>query len=250
MSDPITSLRQHLETAKRIVAFTGAGISTESGIPDYRSAGTGLWNKIKPIPFDEFIGSAEVRQQSWARRFDGERSMDHAAPNRGHRALAALVADGRCHAVVTQNVDGLHQASGIPADQVIELHGNATFARCLSCGARYELDALEKEFRAAGNVGPCALCGGIIKSATISFGQAMPEREMQLAEQAVREADLCLTLGSSLAVYPAAGFPQFAAQLGAPLVIINREPTPLDGIASLVIHDQIGAILGDALSIE
>ena len=246
----IRMLKSYLEQAERIVVFTGAGISTESGIPDYRSAGTGLWNKIKPIPFDDFIGSAAVRKQSWARRFDGERMMDGALPNRGHRAVAQLVDDGRCHAVITQNVDGLHQASGIAAEHVIELHGNATYARCLSCGQRYEMDDLEAEYRSLGDVQPCSACGGIIKSATISFGQAMPEHEMRRAEQAVNEADLCLTLGSSLAVYPAAGFPQLAVQRGATLVIVNREPTPLDEYAHLALHEQIGDVLGAAVGVN
>ncbi|MEM9742768.1 MAG: Sir2 family NAD-dependent protein deacetylase [Pseudomonadota bacterium] len=239
----LDQLRSLVASAKRIAVFTGAGISTESGIPDYRSADQGLWNTIRPIPFDEFIGSAEERTESWRRRFDGDRVMERAEPNIGHRLVARLVERGRCHAVVTQNVDGLHQAAGVPASQVIELHGNATYARCLSCGFRYEMADLEREFRGSGSVGDCRACGGVIKAATISFGQAMPPGPMRAAEEAMRAADLCLTLGSSLSVYPAAGFPQFAKERGAGLAIINREPTPLDPMADVVAHRALGATL-------
>lgn len=230
--------------------FTGAGISTESGIPDFRTPGSGLWTKMAPIPFADFIGSEAIRRESWRRRFDGDRAMEKALPNRGHRAVAQLVADGRCPAVITQNVDGLHQLAGVPTESIIELHGNATYAACLNCQRRFELDALEAEFRTLGRIKNCPTCDGIVKAATISFGQSMPVTEMGRAEVAIRNCDLCLTLGSSLSVYPAAGFPRLAAELGAPVWIINREPTPLDAIATGSLRRQIGPTLGQILRVS
>ena len=147
---------------------------------------------------------------------------------------------GKCSAIITQNVDNLHQNSGIPDDKVIELHGNASYATCLSCHTRYELAELEQQFKNLSRVEPCSRCGGVIKTATISFGQAMPEDEMRRAQQAIEACDMCIVLGSSLTVYPAAGFPEYAKRLGATLAIVNREPTPLDDVADVVVHEQIG----------
>ncbi len=239
----VEQLGQLLATARKIVFFTGAGISTESGIPDFRSPGTGLWTRMKPIQFQNFISSDEVRQGSWRRRFSGDRTLENAKPNVGHLSIARLVEEGRCLAVITQNVDNLHQDAGVPEEQVIELHGNASYASCLSCSTRYELTDLEQQFAKQARVDPCRRCGGIIKSATISFGQAMPEQEMQRAQAATAACDLMVVVGSSLVVYPAAGFPEQAKLLGAKLVIINREETPLDGIADLVMHGEIGPTL-------
>jgi len=238
------SLRALVETAKRIVFFTGAGISTESGIPDFRSPGTGLWTKMKPIQFQDFMASDDVRQESWRRRFESERVMENARPNRGHHAVAQLVNAGKASAVITQNVDNLHQNSGIHPDQVIELHGNATYAHCLRCLTRYELAALEADYRRIGRVEACTRCGGIIKSATISFGQSMPELQMQRAQEETEACDLMIVLGSSLVVFPAAGFPEYAKRLGARLAIVNREATPLDDIADVVTHEGIGTTMG------
>jgi NAD-dependent deacetylase len=244
MSDAtLDALAEAIAAARRIVFFTGAGISTESGIPDFRSPGTGLWTKMKPIEFSDFIASENVRRESWRRRFSGERVLETARPNLGHLAVARLVEDGRCLGVITQNVDNLHQDAGVPSDKVVELHGNASYARCLDCGTRYELADLEAQFRANDRIEPCGRCAGIIKSATISFGQAMPEDEMARAEALTRACDLMIVAGSSLVVYPAAGFPEFAKRLGARLAIVNREPTPLDPIADLVVHREIGPSL-------
>lgn len=245
----LRTLRQLLDGAERIVFFTGAGISTESGIPDFRSPG-GLWTRMKPIQFEDFIASEEVRQESWRRRFSGERTLEEAEPNRGHRALAHLIDRGQALAVITQNVDNLHQRSGIPDDKVIELHGNAHYATCLSCSRRYELDDLRAQFESSGRVEPCTDCGGIIKTATISFGQAMPEAAMQRAEEATLACDLFIAIGSSLQVYPAAGFPRLAASRGVPLVILNREETPQDHLATLVLQREIGDTLGDVLGVN
>jgi NAD-dependent deacetylase len=225
------------------VFFTGAGISTESGIPDFRSPGTGLWTKMRPIQFQDFVASDSIRQESWRRRFTGKRTIENAKPNKGHDAVAKLIRDGKASAVITQNVDNLHQNSGIDPERVIELHGNVSYAKCLDCQVRYELADLEKQFHAKGRVDPCASCGGIVKTATISFGQSMPENEMRRAQEQTVRCDLFIVVGSSLVVYPAAGFPELAKELGAKLVIINREPTPLDSIADLVVHREIGPTL-------
>lgn len=243
MTGAVDTLASLIARAHSLVCFTGAGISTESGIPDFRSPGTGLWTKMKPIPFDEFIASADVRQTSWRRRFESGPAIDGAAPNIGHEVIAGWVADGRCPAVITQNVDGLHQRAGVPDDRVIELHGNATFARCLTCQRRYELDDLEAQFRRTGQVADCDQCQGIIKSATISFGQPMPEHEMRRAHAATLAADLFLVAGSSLSVFPAASLPELAQAHGAQLAIVNREPTHLDSIADCVVHGELGATL-------
>ena len=244
-------LRAMIDAAERIVFFTGAGISTESGIPDYRSPGTGLWNKIKPIEFQDFMASDDVRQESWRRRFASkDTGWDDAKPNRGHRALAKLIANGKASAVITQNVDNLHQESGVPEDRIIELHGNTRYAKCLACGMPFELADLRRQFETLGRVQPCSKCGGIVKTATISFGQAMPVEAMERAQAVTNACDLFIVVGSSLVVHPAAGFPEYAKHLGAKLAIVNREPTPLDAIADLVLHAEIGPTLGFAVGVN
>jgi NAD-dependent deacetylase len=240
-----TALRERIESSRRVLFFTGAGISTESGIPDFRSPG-GVWSRMQPIYFQDFVASEAKRREAWRRRFDNSDGWVGAQPNRGHHAVARMVASGRATGVITQNVDNLHQVSGVPDDKVIELHGNATYARCLSCQRRIELVDLEREFHAAGTIAPCKDCGGIIKTATISFGQQMPERAMRVALEATLRADLFIVLGSSLSVFPAADFPLRAKQNGAALVIVNRDETPLDQVADLVIHASIGETLGAA----
>jgi NAD-dependent deacetylase len=239
----VSALRALVEAANRVVPFTGAGISTECGIPDFRSPG-GLWTRNRPIPFDEFLASREMRAEAWRRRFAMEQEFAAAKPGRGHLALASLYRSGKAPAVVTQNIDNLHQSSGISAEHVIELHGNTTYALCLACGKRYELPWVKQQFMAAGGEAPdCTDCGGAVKSATVSFGQAMPEPAMRQAEELTRACDLFLAVGSSLVVWPAAGFPLLAKRNGARLVIINREATEFDGIADLVIRDDIGTVL-------
>lgn len=244
----IDELAQRLRDAQNTVFFTGAGISTESGIPDFRSPGTGLWNKIKPIEFQDFVDSEEARYESWRRKFSSD-AMSEAKPNLGHLAIQRWFAASHAGAVITQNVDNLHQNSGVAEAQIVELHGNATYASCLSCGARYELAQLRDDFNRNSSVKPCSRCGGLIKTATISFGQSMPEDQMLKAQQFVEACDLLIVLGSSLTVYPAAGFPQYAKQLGAGLVIVNREPTDQDALADLVIHEAIGEVMQRAVSL-
>lgn len=244
--DEIDSLGTQLARAQRIVVFTGAGISTESGIPDFRSP-NGIWTQFKPIPFQDFIASETQRREAWRRKFIIDRDMRQAKPNRGHRVVAQLVADGRCACVITQNIDGLHQLSGIPAHKIVELHGNGTYASCLECGARVELEPIQTAFETDGLIPYCERCGGIIKTATISFGQAMPPPAMQRAEAETLACDLFLVLGSSLVVYPAAAFPQRAKRRGATLIIINREATEQDASADLVINAEIGPVLEAAV---
>ncbi len=239
----ITRLRQLIENASVIVPFTGAGISTECGIPDFRSPG-GIWTKNKQIPFDAFVSSQEMRDEAWRRRFVMEESFAKAKPGRGHRALASLYRSGKSPAVITQNIDNLHQTSGIAASDVVELHGNTTYALCLDCAKRYELSWVKEKYDALGERAPDCGCGGYIKTATISFGQQMPIEAMQRSEELTRNCDLFLAVGSSLVVWPAAGFPLMAKRSGAALVIINREPTDFDEIADLVVRNDIG----DALS--
>lgn len=234
-------LKRLIHAANNVVFFTGAGISTESGIPDFRGP-NGIWKQMQPIDFSDFVASEEVRRESWRRKFSGK-VMEQAEPNDGHRAITRLHELGKVSFVITQNVDGLHQLSGLPDERVIELHGNAKYATCLDCHKRYELDELEAAFKADETVPYCDACGGMIKTATISFGQAMPQQQMHLAEQATLAADLFIACGSSLTVYPAAGFPRVAKQQGANLVIINNEMTDLDPICDLVIHEPIGATL-------
>jgi NAD-dependent protein deacetylase/lipoamidase len=243
----IPALRELLQNSRRALFFTGAGISTESGIPDFRSPG-GVWSRMQPIYFQDFVASEEKRREAWRRRFDNRDGWVGAQPNSGHYAVAQLIAAGKASAVITQNVDNLHQASGVPENKVIELHGNATYARCLACSIRIELADIEREFQASGTVGPCRACGGIVKSATISFGQPMPPLPMQRAHEETMACDLFVVLGSSLSVFPAADFPLRAKQKGATLVIVNRDPTEMDELADLVIHAGIGATLGAAIS--
>src|SRR5690348_3610943 len=189
LSQSVEALGELIARSRRIVPFTGAGISTECGIPDFRSPG-GVWTKNRPIPFDEFISSQEARNESWRRRFAMQEQFAGARPGRGHRALASLYRSGKVPAVVTQNIDNLHQASGIPAGDVIELHGNTTYALCLDCERRYEIEEMRRRFE-AGHSLDCS-CGGFIKTATVSFGQAMPEDAMSRAEELTKRCDVFL----------------------------------------------------------
>ena len=238
----ISRLAALLAGSARTVVFTGAGISTESGIPDFRSPG-GVWSRMKPIDFDTFMHNEDARREAWRRTFSGTAGWVGAKPNEGHFAIARLVKTGKVGYVITQNVDNLHQDAGVPGDQVIELHGNAGYATCLICGLRHELADLRDSFLEQGTLPACRACGGMVKSATISFGQPMPVEAMRRAEAASRDCDLFIVLGSSLVVYPAAALPIVAKSSGAALAIINREPTDIDGTADVVIHAEIGAVL-------
>jgi NAD-dependent deacetylase len=242
LSRAIEQLGDMIAAASAIVPFTGAGISTECGIPDFRSPG-GVWTRNRPIPYGDFVASQDARDEAWRRRFAMDETLSGAKPGRGHRALAALYRAGKIPAVVTQNIDNLHQASGISPDNVVELHGNTTYARCIGCGLRVELPRARQMMQETGRAPDCWECGEPIKTATVSFGQAMPEDAMRRAADLARNCDLFLVIGSSLVVWPAAGFPVMAKQAGARLVIVNNEPTEQDELADLVIRHDIGETL-------
>ncbi|MDR3462585.1 MAG: Sir2 family NAD-dependent protein deacetylase [Beijerinckiaceae bacterium] len=235
-------LRGLLESASRVVAFTGAGLSTESGIPDYRSKGS-PWTRLAPIPFDRFLADPDQRAEAWRRKFAMDDLYVGAQPSRGHRVLSHLVRAGRVGTIITQNIDNLHQDSGVGPDHLVELHGNGTYARCMACGLRHELPPIRAVFARSGVAPACEACGGIVKSATISFGQGLPAEVLAAARQAALTCDLFIAMGSSLVVYPAAAFPVLARRNSAELVIVNREPTPLDSEAGLVVRADIGSIL-------
>jgi len=239
----VDRLRHLIDTSDIVLPFTGAGISTECGIPDFRSPG-GIWTKLRPIEFEAFLARQDMRDEAWRRRFAMQDEFGGAQPGRGHRALASLYRAGKAPGVITQNIDNLHQASGIASEHVVELHGNTTYAVCLECAARFELAWVRERFEAAAGRAPdCPGCGGHIKTATVSFGQAMPEVAMRRAEELTLGCDLFLAIGSSLVVWPAAGFPLMAKRNGARLAIINREPTEFDDIADLVVREDIGTTL-------
>jgi NAD-dependent deacetylase len=236
------SLREAIDKANKIVAFTGAGLSTECGVPDFRSKNS-PWLRYKPIEYNLFMSDVLMREEAWRRKFALDDIYARAQPGRGHYALANLVEAGKVTAIITQNIDNLQQMAGVDDAHIIELHGNGTYATCLSCGLRYDLPEIRRVFDATGAAPECSACGGHVKSATISFGQPMPEVAMQRATAATMDCDLFIAIGSSLIVYPAASFPSLAHQHKARLVILNGEPTPLDDLADLVLRGDIGDIL-------
>ena len=242
MTEDAAALARLIGESRRIVIFTGAGISTESGIPDFRSPG-GIWTRMQPISFQDYLADPDARRLSWQRRLEMEETWRTVKPNSGHQAIAELVTSGKASHVITQNIDGLHQQSGVPDEKLIELHGSTRYAKCLDCDTRIEVADILLHFAEHGEAPVCARCGGLVKTATISFGQPMPEGEMARSEAAVKACDLMLVLGSSLTVYPAAGFPLLAKRMGAGLAIVNREETPLDPGADLVINAEIGPTL-------
>ena len=244
----IAELKSMLAASRRAVIFTGAGVSTESGIPDFRSPG-GFWTKHQPIYFKDFLAFKDMRQESWRRKMSSDETFARAEPNRGHRAISTLVKAGKVTTVITQNIDGLHQRSGVPEEKVIELHGNGTYAACLGCGRRYELAPIFALFKQTGEPPECD-CGGFIKTATISFGQPMPVEALSRAKREAESSDLFIAAGSSLVVYPAASLPAVAKQSGARLVILNREPTDLDYMADLALHLEIGPTLGAVTGVD
>jgi len=231
-----------MQAAKRIVALTGAGISTESGIPDFRSPG-GIWQQIPPVSYREFLSSAEARQRYWQTRRSLSGQVAAARPNAAHYALAELERRQLLPGVITQNFDGLHQKAGHAPERVIELHGTSREAACTLCGARSSITALQQRVD-AGEIDPtCPLCGGYLKAATILFGQRVPERELARAKELALECDLFLVVGSSLKVVPAATLPRLALNRNVPLIIINLQPTPLDEYADVVINERAGDVL-------
>lgn len=239
-NDAISSLGNLLGSAGRIVALTGAGISTESGIPDFRGPG-GLWTRVKPITFGEFVQSEAARLEDWRRRFAMNEVFARATPNAGHRALAFLAREGRLSLLVTQNIDGLHQRAGLDPGHVLEIHGNATHGHCLDCGLEMPLAVVRSLIDARGQSPRCA-CGGLVKSAVISFGEKLPEARLRRAFEEAQRTDLFLVIGSSLTVQPAATIPLSAKRAGACLAILNMQETSLDGAADLVVRAPIGSV--------
>jgi NAD-dependent deacetylase len=236
----VALLADWLKTARAAVAFTGAGVSTESGIPDFRSP-NGIWSKVSPVYFDDFLRSPTARHEYWRQKSATHVEFSMASPNDGHRAIAEWESEGVLRGVITQNIDGLHQQAG--SRRVLELHGTAREVGCLTCGVRFPADAWVQRFLDSQTVPDCPDCGGLLKHATISFGQALDEGVLEEALRLARETDLFLAVGSSLVVHPAAGLPALAKDNGARLVIINRDLTPLDDRADLVIREPIGATL-------
>ncbi len=230
--------------ARKVVAFTGAGVSTESGIPDFRSPG-GIWEKYQPVYYDDFLSSEEARREYWLRSRAIYPVLRDAVPNPTHLALAELEKMGKLDCIITQNIDRLHHKAGNSAENVIEIHGTVAYAACQECGKIYDRNELQKrlEEKEEPAVPLCTSCGGPVKDATVSFGQPMPEKEMAEAGRRAQRCDVMLTLGSSLVVYPAAYLPQQAQQAGARMIIVNREPTPLDPIADVVIHAKTGTAM-------
>jgi NAD-dependent deacetylase len=240
----IEKIAQFLSESNRAIAFTGAGISTESGIADFRSPG-GIWSRYKPVLFREFLNSEEARRQYWRMKKDGYHELKTAKPNDGHRALARLETEGKIAAVITQNIDGLHQDAG--SRHVLELHGTGRYCLCLQCEARYDVDEIHRRLESGVDIPLCEDCGGLLKSATISFGQSLPADVLAEAFDLSMSTDLVIALGSSLVVEPAASIPLQARNNGARLVIINQSETPLDGLADIVVHQSIGQTLAQVI---
>jgi NAD-dependent deacetylase len=236
--------RSLIDGANAIVVLTGAGISTESGIPDFRGP-QGVWTKNpgaeKLATLQHYVADTEVRKRAWQRRLRSE--VASAAPNAGHRALRELERRGKLHTLITQNIDGLHQKAGTSAERVVEIHGNVHEVVCLQCGQRALMERALERVRAGEADPACRDCGGILKSATISFGQSLVLEDLQRSERAARDCDLLLAIGSTLSVYPIAAIVPIAKRCGARLVIVNGEPTEMDELADVVVHGRIGELL-------
>jgi NAD-dependent deacetylase len=246
MDDDVTiaTVRRWVDSAERVVALTGAGISTESGIPDFRGP-KGVWTRNpaaeKQSTIQNYLADPEVRKAAWRSRLD--HTAWTARPNRGHQALVALERRGLLHALVTQNIDELHQIAGNSVYKTIEVHGTMRRVMCWSCGARAPMEDALARVRAGEDDPACRLCGGILKSDTISFGQALRPAVIERAMQVAAECDVLLAIGSTLQVYPVAGMVPVAKEAGARLVIVNDQPTPFDPIADAVLRGPIGDLL-------
>lgn len=238
--DDIRLAAKLIASAEKVAAFTGAGASTESGIPDFRSPG-GIWTRFRNVPFDEFLADLESRREYWRQKAHGEREFGSAQPNHVHRVLAGWERQGKVCGVITQNIDGLHQQAG--SANVIEIHGTARKIACLNCKKRFPTPELVEEFLRTEEPPLCPACGGLLKYATISFGQALDPDVLQAATKLAMGCDLMLVVGSSLVVEPAASLPRLARASGASVLIVNREPTPQDSEAVLVLRGSAGPIL-------
>lgn len=248
MDDKLQKIANWILTSKRLIIFSGAGLSTESGIPDFRSPG-GVWDRYNPedFYFQNFLASETSREKYWQMATEMYESIKPAQPNAAHLAIAELEKMGKLDCVITQNIDGLHFKAGNSEGKVLQLHGTAIFVSCLSCKKRYDRDAIQERIKRGEKAPRCDDCGGLLKPATISFGQSMPEKETHEAYYRSSICDLFIVIGSSLVVQPAASMPLIAKQNGAKLVIINHDPTPLDHMADLVIHDLAGPTMANIL---
>jgi NAD-dependent deacetylase len=242
---PDARLVQLLARSARLLVFTGAGISTGSGIPDFRGP-QGVWKRRRPVYFDEFLASEEKRIEYWDYKLEGWETFRDAAPNACHHAIARLARAGRVVAIVTQNIDGLHQRAGAEPESVIELHGTNASTQCVSCGHRGDPAPVMERFRRE-RTSPRCECGGLVKLATISFGQALEPATLVRASEAAAEADAVLSLGSTLSVYPAAEIPLLAARRGVPYAIINQGETEHDAVATFKIDGDVAAVLPEAV---
>ena len=254
MTKETKQIAQWITTSQRVVVFVGAGLSTESGIPDFRSPG-GVWDRYDPqdFYFQNFVASEAAREKYWQMATEMYEPMKKAQPNWAHLAIAEMERLGKLDCIITQNIDGLHLKAGNSEEKVIQLHGTAMAVSCLRCGKRYDRDEIQERIQKGVKAPLCDDCGGPLKPATISFGQAMPEKETEEAHHRSASSDLFIVIGSSLVVQPAASMPLVAKRNGAKLVIINRDPTPYDDRADIVIHGQAGplmaAILGEVKKI-
>ncbi|MFW6115385.1 MAG: SIR2 family NAD-dependent protein deacylase [Thermodesulfobacteriota bacterium] len=239
-----------VQSARKILVFAGAGLSTESGIPDFRSPG-GLWSRYDPSDFyyNKILSDEGALKQYWKMSTESYEIMKDAEPNRAHLAIKALEDIGKLIAVITQNIDHLHHKAGNSAEKIIEIHGTAFSVSCLNCGKVYDRDEIHERMKRGEGVPYCDACSGILKPDTISFGQAMPQDKVSRAIAHARECDLCIAAGSSLVVYPAASIPAYAVDSGAKLIIVNRDQTPLDARADLVIHESVSTALGGMVGI-
>jgi NAD-dependent deacetylase len=248
LDDGVRRLADLIAGSRRIVAFTGAGMSTESGIPDFRSPG-GIWDRYAPIQYADFLASADARRETWRRGLQTYPVVAAAEPNPAHRALVELEERGQLLAVVTQNIDGLHLRAGHEPERVVELHGNAHGVRCLDCDMLAPRDVVHERVIAGEEEPPCVDCGGILKPTTVSFGEPMPRRPLSRAETLMRQSDLVLVVGSTLVVYPAAGLPEIGVASGARLAIVNMSETPLDDLATVLVRGRAGEVLPPAVSL-
>lgn len=248
MDEKIAKIARWIVESKRIVVFVGAGMSTESGIPDFRSPG-GVWDRYDPedFYFQNFLKSQSSREKYWDMATEMYESMKDAAPNKGHRAVAELERLGKLDCLITQNIDGLHEKAGNSPEKVVELHGTALYVTCLSCGRRYDRETIQARHASGEKAPRCDDCRGLLKPATISFGQAMPERETAEAYKRASSCDLFIVIGSSLVVYPAAQMPIVAKEHGARLVIVNRDETACDRMADIVVKGLAGPVMAAIL---
>lgn len=245
--DAIAQLAALIADSESLVAFTGAGISTESGIPDFRSPG-GIWNRYKPIDYQSFLASEDARREYWRRGRNTYAVIRDARPNAAHLALAELERRDKLNLLITQNIDGLHTAAGSSIERTIELHGTAHKVYCMTCGTEETRDSIAARLDAGEEIPACRVCGGILRASTVAFGEPLPQEPLHRAAEAARRADLFLIIGSSLVVYPAAQLPQIAASAGAYVAILNQTPTPLDNIAQLILRGPAAEVMGRVMA--